>query len=48
MFLENNEIVHIRPSGNSPEIRVYVESDTLIKAKKLTENTLNNISLLAK
>jgi len=26
LFLENNEIVHFRPSGNAPELRCYAES----------------------
>jgi phosphomannomutase len=46
MILANNEIVHTRPSGNSPEIRVYVEADTLKRAEELAINTLDNIAKL--
>lgn len=46
IFLANGEIIHIRPSGNSPEIRVYSEADTLAKARDLTEQTLKKIAQL--
>ena len=46
MFLANQEIAHIRPSGNSPEIRVYVEADTLERAQELAEHILEKISKL--
>lgn len=46
MFLTNNEIVHIRPSGNSPEMRVYVEADTLQRAQELAEYVLEKIAKL--
>ena len=41
MFLANGEIAHVRPSGNSPELRVYCEAGSLGRARKLTERTLN-------
>lgn len=44
MFLSNNEIVHIRPSGNAPEIRAYSEADTFDRARELTEEVLKKIS----
>ncbi len=31
----NNDVLHIRPSGNAPELRCYSESDTQEKADKL-------------
>ncbi|MCK5081184.1 MAG: phosphomannomutase, partial [Candidatus Moranbacteria bacterium] len=40
MYLSNEDIVHLRPSGNSPELRCYSESKTEIRAKKLTDTTL--------
>jgi phosphomannomutase len=40
MFLSNGEIVHVRPSGNAPELRVYVEADTFERAKELGEHVL--------
>lgn len=33
--LENSNIVHIRPSGNAPELRCYVESDSPALAQDL-------------
>jgi len=47
MFLANDEIIHVRPSGNAPEIRVYCEADTFERARELTEQTLKKISRLA-
>jgi phosphomannomutase len=32
---ENMDVLHIRPSGNAPELRCYVESDSQEKADKL-------------
>jgi phosphomannomutase len=32
---ESGDIVHLRPSGNAPELRCYTESDTPGKARKL-------------
>lgn len=31
----NKEVLHIRPSGNAPELRCYSESDSQVKADKL-------------
>ncbi|RMH60478.1 MAG: phosphomannomutase [Zetaproteobacteria bacterium] len=35
MTLENGEIVHLRPSGNAPELRCYTEADTQARAIEL-------------
>lgn len=43
MFLENGEIVHVRPSGNAPELRVYAEADTFRRARELAENILETL-----
>lgn len=43
MFLTNGEIVHIRPSGNAPELRLYFETSTHEKALKLAANTLKKV-----
>ena len=45
MFLFNDEIVHVRPSGNSPEIRVYCEAETVKRAKILSQRTLKKLGL---
>ena len=43
MFLENEEIIHIRPSGNSPELRSYCEADTYERARELVEKSLKSL-----
>ncbi|MEJ2912607.1 phosphomannomutase [Pseudoalteromonas sp. C12FD-1] len=40
----SKDVVHLRPSGNAPELRCYTESTTLAKAKQLCEITLGSIS----
>ena len=35
LTLKNQDIVHIRPSGNAPELRCYTESNTAEKADAL-------------
>ncbi|MHB8921494.1 MAG: phosphomannomutase [Halothiobacillus sp.] len=32
---DNEEIVHLRPSGNAPELRCYTEADSLVRAQTL-------------
>jgi phosphomannomutase len=34
---KNGEVVHFRPSGNAPELRVYVEAVTPERAEGLLE-----------
>lgn len=41
--LSSGDIVHLRPSGNAPELRCYAESDTVKKAQKLVGQVLGNI-----
>jgi phosphomannomutase len=48
MFLVNKEIVHIRPSGNAPELRVYLEAANSEKALILSEGILKEITRLKK
>ncbi len=43
MALANNDIIHLRPSGNAPELRCYAESDNVEKASALVRNVLTNI-----
>ncbi|MDR1163668.1 MAG: phosphomannomutase, partial [Candidatus Accumulibacter sp.] len=40
---ENGEIVHLRPSGNAPEFRVYAEADTPERADALVCAALDAI-----
>ncbi|MGE5085000.1 MAG: phosphomannomutase [Bacillota bacterium] len=37
LTLKNNDILHFRPSGNAPEFRCYVESNTQEKADRLAQ-----------
>lgn len=37
IILDNGDIVHLRPSLNSPEFRDYVESDSPTKAKEISD-----------
>lgn len=46
MTLENGDIIHLRPSGNAPELRCYAESDSIEKATYLVATTLENIQTL--
>lgn len=44
--LVNGEVIHLRPSGNAPELRCYAEADTLSKANQLVTNILTEIKSL--
>ncbi|MFQ3177501.1 MAG: phosphomannomutase [Pseudoalteromonas tetraodonis] len=39
----NQDVVHIRPSGNAPELRCYTESNSFLNAKALADNVLVSI-----
>jgi len=41
--LADGEIVHLRPSGNAPEMRCYVEADTEERAARLLEKMLHRL-----
>ena len=41
--LDNGDVVHLRPSGNAPELRCYAESDTLPRAAGLVRDILKSI-----
>jgi phosphomannomutase len=42
----DGQIIHLRQSGNAPELRCYAEADTYLKANKLVSNTLLEIQNL--
>jgi phosphomannomutase len=46
VLLVNGDIIHLRPSGNAPELRCYAESEQLEQAQYLVTNSLNNIQTL--
>lgn len=42
----NGEIVHLRPSGNSPELRCYAEAAVAVTARGLCESCLARVAAL--
>jgi phosphomannomutase len=44
----SGDIVHLRPSGNAPELRCYAESDTQTKAQSLCDQCLARVHALSK
>ncbi|MBB2158223.1 phosphomannomutase [Gluconacetobacter diazotrophicus] len=44
MIFANGEIIHLRPSGNAPELRVYVEADSPERADELLKTGLAAVS----
>lgn len=43
MTFERGDIIHLRPSGNAPELRVYVESATSERAEELLTRGLESV-----
>ncbi len=44
LYFSGTTIVHLRPSGNAPELRCYVEASDFETAKSLVEGTLFTVS----
>lgn len=44
LTFDNGEIVHLRPSGNAPELRCYAEADSMARAQRLVTLTLQRIA----
>ena len=44
--LSNTNVIHLRPSGNAPELRCYAESTSDEKAKALVVQVLNKVKEL--
>lgn len=40
MTFENNDIIHLRPSGNAPELRCYTEASTESQARIINQQTM--------
>lgn len=40
----NGGIVHLRPSGNAPELRCYAEADTILEAERMCGQCLDRIA----
>ncbi len=43
--LSSGEVVHLRPSGNAPELRCYTEADTVTRAVELNSIILKSLLL---
>ncbi|MEZ9874414.1 phosphomannomutase [Vibrio breoganii] len=43
MTLSSGVIVHLRPSGNAPELRCYAEADSMEEASAIVEFVLNKV-----
>ena len=46
LTFDNNSIIHLRPSGNAPELRCYVETNSQEFSDKLVKQVLFSISKL--
>lgn len=46
LTLSNDTIVHLRPSGNAPELRCYAEANTFSQAKEIVDQTLSRVQQL--
>ncbi|QLK45114.1 phosphomannomutase [Vibrio owensii] len=44
--LLDSTIIHLRPSGNAPELRCYAESDSFDMARQIVDNVLDRIQSL--
>lgn len=43
LYFTQGEIIHLRPSGNAPELRCYAEADSMERAMEIVELTLQRI-----
>lgn len=43
MTLSDTRILHLRPSGNAPELRIYIEADQPSKADKLLKSAMKAV-----
>ena len=44
IIFANDEIIHLRPSGNAPEFRCYAEAATDARARAITADALARIA----
>jgi phosphomannomutase len=42
----SNEVIHLRPSGNAPELRCYTEADSLARAEQINSQVLIKVRTL--
>ncbi|MFZ5890368.1 MAG: phosphomannomutase [Myxococcota bacterium] len=48
MTFENDEVVHVRPSGNAPELRCYVEAASVERSVELLRYGMGRLSELSR
>lgn len=41
LIISNKDVIHIRASGNAPELRVYVETSTMQNSEQLVESVIS-------
>jgi phosphomannomutase len=46
MTLSNGEVVHLRPSGNAPELRCYAEASSQLRASNIVSKALQSIKAI--
>lgn len=46
LTLSNDTIIHLRPSGNAPELRCYAEANTFKQAKVIVDQVLTRVQML--
>ncbi|ELH2322918.1 phosphomannomutase, partial [Escherichia coli] len=47
LTLSDDSVIHLRPSGNAPELRCYAESCSVFSAVALVENILDQLKKLS-
>jgi len=45
MTLDNGQVIHLRPSGNAPELRCYAEANTQVAAQALVKQILSALNV---
>ncbi|MEZ8060932.1 phosphomannomutase, partial [Vibrio splendidus] len=45
LTLTNQDIIHLRPSGNAPELRCYTESNSIGEAENIVNLALNILTV---
>lgn len=48
MVFENGEVMHLRASGNAPQVRVYTNADTQARADNLADDALDSSGYIMK
>lgn len=46
LTLNNHDVIHLRPSGNAPELRCYAESTDITRAQFYVDTALANVCLI--